>query len=317
MFHLHKVARNLFDVNPRTPDFMTNSAKHLAGLGLLWALSLLIGWRPFLQTLVLASRDDQFTYILLIFPVSLALIFLEWPSLRTKLVFNVRVGSAILAAALLIVCSSLLWAGSWSADMRLSIAMFALVLSWIGIFVSCIGSQGSRKVSFPLLFLFGSVPLPQSALDWVVALLQQGSTTAARVLFAVFGVPVTQDGVTLTIPGLTLQVAQECSSIRSSSMLLVTTMVLAELLLRSPWRKLLVILVAVPLSVAKNGLRVFSIAMLGTRVDRVFITGAFHHQGGILFFAIALIVIFVLLRILRKGEISQRTINVQPNAGHG
>ena len=82
-----------------------------------------------------------------------------------------------------------------------------------------------------------------------------------------FGVPVTQDGLFLTIPGLTLMVAEECSSIRSSSMLLVTTMVLAQLLLRSTWRKALLIAIAVPLSVAKNGLRIFAIAMLGTRVD--------------------------------------------------
>jgi exosortase len=113
---------------------------------------------------------------------------------------------------------------------------------------------------------------------------------------------VTQDGLFLTIPGLTLMVAEECSSIRSSSMLLVTTMVLAQLLLRSPWRKALLIAIAVPLSVAKNGLRIFSIAMLGTRVDPGYLTGSFHHQGGIIFFAIALFIIFALLWGLRRGE---------------
>jgi exosortase/archaeosortase family protein len=111
-----------------------------------------------------------------------------------------------------------------------------------------------------------------------------------------------QDGVLLTIPGLTLQVAQECSSIRSSSMLLVTTMVLAQLLLRSPWRKALVIALAVPLSVTKNGLRIFTIAMLGTRVDPAYLTGRLHHQGGIVFFAIILLLTFAVLWILRKGE---------------
>ena len=86
-------------------------------------------------------------------------------------------------------------------------------------------------------------------------------------------------------------------------MLLVTTMVLAQLLLRSRWRKTLLICLAVPLSVAKNGLRVFSIAMLATRVDPGYMTGRFHHQGGIIFFAIALIAIFALLWILRRGEV--------------
>jgi exosortase/archaeosortase family protein len=79
-------------------------------------------------------------------------------------------------------------------------------------------------------------------------------------------------------------------------------MVLAQLLLRSPWRKALVIALAVPLSVAKNGLRIFTIAMLGTRVDPGYLTGRLHHQGGIVFFAIILAAVFALIRILRKRE---------------
>jgi exosortase len=291
---------------------MTKLARHQAGLALLWAATLLIGWRPLVDTFALALRDDEFTYILLILPVSAALIFLEWRSLRTMLAFGVRTGSVFLAIAVLIACSALVWSASLPSDAQLSIRMFALVLSWIGAFVLCFGSRASRSVLFPLLFLFGLVPLPQLVLNEVVALLQQGSAWTAYVFFAAFGVPVARDGVLLTIPGLTLQVAQECSSIRSSSMLLVTTMVLAQLILRSPWRKALVIGCAVPLSIAKNGLRIFSIGMLGTRVDPVYITGRFHHQGGIIFFAIALIVIFALLWILRRGEGSSPTSNRSP-----
>ena len=111
-----------------------------------------------------------------------------------------------------------------------------------------------------------------------------------------------QDGVLLQIPGLTVEVARECSSIRSSLMLVVTTMVVAQVLLRSPWRTALVIFVAIPLSVAKNGLRIFTIALLGTRVDPSFLTGRLHHQGGIIFFLIALAGIFLLLWIVRRGE---------------
>src|SRR5207244_2848851 len=114
-----------------------------------------------------------------------------------------------------------------------------------------------KRALFPLCFLFWMIPIPSSALNPVVRLLQQGSAAAAHVLFSAAGVPVAQDGVLLHIPGLTVEVARECSSIRSSLMLVVTTMVLAQMLLRSPWRKLLVIAVAIPLSVAKNGLRIF------------------------------------------------------------
>jgi exosortase len=279
-----------------------NLGKHQAGLGLMGAITLLIGWHPLVDTLALSLRNDAYTYILLILPISAALIFLEWPSLRGKISFNVRTGSVLLAIAVLTTCSTLVQSASLLTNAQLSIRMVALVLSWIGTFALCFGARASRQVVFPLCFLFGLVPLPESILNGIVALLQVWSAWAAHMLFAAFGVPVVQDGVILTIPGLTLQVAQECSSIRSSSMLLVTTIVLTQLLLRSPWRKALVIGLAVPLSVAKNGLRIFTIAMLGTRVDPGYLTGRFHHQGGIVFFAIVLMVIFALLWILRRGE---------------
>jgi exosortase len=281
---------------------MTNLVKSQLGFAALGAVSLLLGWRALVDTFSLSLRDDQYTYLLLILPVSAALIFLEWRVLRTMLALNVRAGTVCLAIAVLIAGSTFGWPVEPPSDVQLSIRMLALVLWWIGSFLLCFGSRASRLVTFPLCFLLGLVPLPQLVINAIVGLLQQGSASAARVLFEACGVPVLQDGVLLTIPGLTLQVAHECSSIRSSSMLLVTTMVLAQLLLRTPWRKALVIGLAVPLSVAKNGLRIFTIAMLGTRVDPAYLTGRLHHEGGIVFFAIILLVIFALFWVLRKGE---------------
>ena len=151
-----------------------------------------------------------------------------------------------------------------SPNERLAVNMLALVVWWIAAFILCFGDRAFRRSLFPLCFLFWLVPFPDFVLNPVVNLLQQGSAAAAHLLFAAVGVPVEQRGVLLHIPGLMVEVARECSSIRSSLMLIVTTMVLAQLLLRSPWRKALVILVAIPLSVAKNGLRIFVIAMLAT-----------------------------------------------------
>jgi exosortase len=281
---------------------MTKGSNHQAAFALLCAASLLVGWRPLLRTFTLSLRDDQYTHILLILPIVAALIFLERQPLRTMVAMSVRIGGVLLAFAVFIAGAALLWPLSLPSDVLLSIAMFALVLSWVAAFVLCFGLRASRRVLFPLCFLFALVPLPQAVLNAIVALLQLGSAWTAHGLFAAFGIPVAQDGVLVAIPGLTLQVAQECSSIRSSSILLVIGIVSAQLLLRSPWRKALVIVVAVPLSVAKNGLRIFTIAMLGTRVDPGYLAGRFHREGGIVFFAIALAAVFLLLWSLRRGE---------------
>ena len=70
----------------------------------------------------------------------------------------------------------------------------------------------------------------------------------------------------------------------------------------------MVIALAIPLSIVKNGLRIFVLAMLATHVDRTFLTGRLHHQGGIIYFLIALAVIFLLIWIARRGEEKPRAL---------
>jgi exosortase len=268
----------------------------------LCAITAAILWKPLVATLSLALHDDQNTHILLIPPIAFALICSEWRSQKSNLKSGVFAGVILFSAGILLAVFT-----NWSpavsgSDLRLTAGMTALVILWIASFVLCFGTAAAQSQLFPLCFLLWMVPLPALALARIVHWLQEGSAVSASLLFTAVGVPVSRDGVQVTIPGLTVEVARECSSIRSSLMLLVTTMVLAHLLLKAPWRKLVTVLVAVPLSVAKNGLRIFTLAMLGTRVDRGFLTGRLHHEGGIVFFLIALAIIFALLCSLRKGE---------------
>lgn len=293
---------------------MTKLPRPELTLTLLLAASVIVGWQPLRATFLLALHNDQYTHVLLILPLSVALIVLDWPRVRHVVAPSIVLGSTIVGVAVVTAVASAVLAGSLPGDVRLSVQMFALVLFWIGACFLCLGSRVGRALIFPLCFLLWLVPVPQFLLTAIINLLQQGSALSAHWLFAAAGVPVSQDGFVLTIPGLSVEVAEECSSIRSSSMLLVTTMLLAQVLLRSPWRKTLVIAVAVPLSVAKNGLRIFVIAMLGTRVDPGYLTGRLHHQGGIIFFAAALMVVLGLIWILKRGESQATSASTVPRA---
>jgi exosortase len=286
---------------------------------ILGAISLVIWWIPLTSSFALGLGDDQYTHLLLILPISAALIVLDWKSPELPSGLAVSSGSlspvsVSLGSVLLVIAASATFYVRWRvaalpSDERLSLNMLALVVWWFAAFILCFGTDAFRRALFPLCFLFWMVPLPNFLMNLVVSLLQQGSAAAAHLLFAIAGVPVEQEGLLLQIPGLTVEVARECSSIRSSSMLLVTTMVLAQLLLRSPWRKALVIAVAIPLSVVKNGLRIFVIAMLATRVDPSFLTGRLHREGGIIFFLIALGAIFLLFWMARRGEVGKPGIS--------
>ncbi len=278
----------------------------LLRLSVLVAISLLIWWRPLISTVALALHDGQYTHILLILPVSLTLICLEWKSSDTSADSGPRLGYLLLGAAIAMAALTRLQLLRLRPDEQLATNMLALVTWWIASFLVSFGSHAFKRSLFPLCFLLWMIPLPEVLLNPIVRWLQEGSVESARLLFAIGGVPVVQDGLLLTIPGLTIEVARECSSIRSSLMLVVTTMVLAQMSLRSVWRKALVLAVAIPLSVAKNGLRIFVLAMLTTRVDRSFITGRLHHQGGIIYFLIALATIVLLIWVARRSEQKSR-----------
>lgn len=275
------------------------------------AISLAIWWKALISTFALALRDDQYTHILLILPVCAALIFMDWKSSEPSTNASVGIGSGFLVAATLIIALARTQTIQLQLDGQLSVNMLALVVWWMGSFVFSFGTRAFRRAVFPLFFLLWIVPFPEFLLSPIIRLLQEGSVASARMLLTAAGIPVAQDGTQLTIPGLTIEVARECSSIRSSLMLVVTTMILAQMLLRSTWRKTIVIALAIPLSVAKNGLRIFVLAMLATHVDRSFLTGRLHHQGGIIYFLIALAVICLLIWVARRNEV--RTERVRAN----
>jgi exosortase len=279
----------------------------LPAFAFLCAVSILFWWHPLFMTLRLALANDAYTHILLILPLSAALIYFDSKHQASKALLmetqpSPRIGVSLMAQALLIGGYARWGMAAAPDDVRLSVGMLALVIWWIGSVVLCFGTRTFRSFLFPLCFLFLLVPVPDLALRWIVEFLQQQSAVAARIMFRAAGVPVVQDGIILSIPDLNIEVARECSSIRSSLILVVTTMVLAHLFLLSWWRKALLVAAAIPLSVAKNGLRIFTIAELGTRVDPEFLDGKLHHNGGIIFLGIGVGVVAVLLWILRRTE---------------
>jgi exosortase len=285
----------------------------LPAFAFLCAVSILLWWHPLVTTLGLAFTNDAYTHIILILPLSAALIYTDWkyvdskhtdsPALRIDARSSPRLGAILLALALLIGGYARWGMGATPDDVRLSLDMFALVIWWIASVLLSFGMKTLHSLRFPLCFLFLMVPIPAFALGRIIEFLQYQSALAARIMFRLVGVPATQDGIMLSIPRLDIEVARECSSIRSSLMLIVTTMVLAHLFLRSWWRKILLIAAAIPLSVAKNGFRIVTIGELGTRVDPGFLNGKLHHNGGILFFGLSVVAVGAVLWVLRRTEL--------------
>lgn len=266
------------------------------------AASVAFWWPPIASTIKLALSTDAYTYILLIVPLSLAMVYLEREPAAVSS-SGMQLGMLLLASAILLRLLTAWNRSSSPASLSLSLSVLALVLWWSGSVITCLGLRFWRSHFFAFSLLFLLVPLPGTAVNAATEMLQRSSAVATEALFRIAQVPVYRNGVVLSIPGLDLEVASECSSIRSSTMLIVITLLLAHLFLRSKWRKILLVIAAIPLSVAKNAIRIFTIAELGTRVDPAYLSGRLHHSGGIVFFSFAVILIILLAWVLRRNEL--------------
>ena len=159
--------------------------------------------------------------------------------------------------------------------------------------------------AFPVGFLLFMVPLPDAAVHTLERASALASAEAAAMYFALAGTPLVRHGTTFELPGIVLEVARECSGIRSSWVLFITSVLASHLFLRSPWRRLVLVAFVIPLGILRNGFRILVIGLLCVHVGPHMIDSIIHRQGGPLFFVLSLIPLFLLLWWLRRAERSQ------------
>jgi exosortase/archaeosortase family protein len=103
---------------------------------------------------------------------------------------------------------------------------------------------------------------------------------------------------------MSIEVAKECSGIRSSLGLFITSILGCHLFLRTRWKKFILLLSVFPITVLKNGIRIVTLSSLAIYVDEKFITQSFlHRSGGFIFYIPALFLLGLILWWLRKSEV--------------
>ena len=178
-----------------------------------------------------------------------------------------------------------------------------LVVSWVGGFLLFFGRDAARAALFPLLFLAFTIPIPEPVIDSATQVLKNGSTETVAGLFTLTGTPYHRDGFVFALPGFFIEVADECSGIRSSIALLLTGLLSGHVFLRDSWAKTCVIAAVLPITILKNGIRIVTLSLLAMHVDPGFLTGQLHHEGGIVFFLLGLLILAPILVLLRKSEV--------------
>ncbi len=288
----------------------TLKQKWLILSGISYAIVLLIFFaRPLLTLITYVATSQLHSYVLLVPFVSAYLLYLRRDQLpknhTTDLPFTLV--SLAVGLGLFAYTQSLEFAGRAPA---ISTRIVLLTLS----FLCCLAAGGffflgrdwMKAAAFPLAYLIFMVPMPDAMADALEIASKTAAAEVANVLFHVSGTPFLREGPIFQLPNITIEVAQECSGIRSSWVLFLTSILAANLFLKTPWRRFALIAFVIPLGILRNGFRILVIGLLCVNVGPEMIHSLIHRRGGPVFFALSLIPFLLALWWLRQGEVRIR-----------
>ncbi len=206
------------------------------------------------------------------------------------------------------------WPGVSDNDYLALMALSFLLLLTAGGFLF-LGRRWMAEAAFPVGFLVFMIPLPDAVADSLENASKVASAEAANLFFNLSGTPVLRDGTIFQLPGIVLEVAKECSGIRSSWVLFITSILASNLFLRTTWQRLFLVAFVIPLGVVRNGLRILVIGLLCVEIGPHMIHSVIHRRGGPLFFALSLIPLFAVLWALRKSEAARERKRLAQSTG--
>jgi exosortase len=260
-------------------------------------------WQPLGALYALTTQKDYYSHIILIPWMSLYVFYADRNTILSIKGWRPGLGLAVVGIGV--------WFSTYGPDV-LSAHILAFAIVCGGMFVTCYGMRACRTFMFGLLFLLFMVPLPENVIHVIIAYLQWGSAEMTDVLFTGLGVPFARDGFLFGLPNLTIHVAEECSGIRSTLSLVITSLLAGHFVLRSLWARAALVFLVVPLAIVKNAFRIVGLSLLANYVDASFITdSALHRYGGIPLFVLSLAMLLCLAWLLRNME--KRTVGSLPD----
>jgi len=279
-------------------------------IGMCFAIVLLAVFaRHLLKLISYAAGSQLHSYVLLVPFVSAYLLYLRRDQLPKKHSSDLLLTLVSLAVGI----------GLFAYTQSLEIAARApaintrIVLLTLS-FLCCVVAGGffffgggwMRSAAFPLAYLIFMVPMPDAMADALETASKFASAEVANLLFHLSGVPFLRAGLVFQLPNITIEVAQECSGIRSTWVLLMTSILAANLFLNTRWRRFALVAFVIPLAILRNGFRILVIGLLCVNVGPQMIHSLIHRRGGPVFFVLALIPFLLVLWWLRRGDVETR-----------
>ena len=226
-------------------------------------------------------RSETFTHAFLVPPIALWLIWRKRSSL---------VGASVRPNLWFLPAVALVGFGWLLGDLVAvnAVTQLALVTMLILCVPAVCGIDWTRKILFPLGFLFFAVPIGEFAMpklmDWTA------DFTVLALRFS--GIPVFREGLQFVIPTGNWSVVEACSGVRYLIASVTVGTLFAYLNYQSTKRRVLFVLVSILVPVFANWVRAYLIVMLGHFSGNKLAAGVDHLIYGWVFFGIVIMAMF-------------------------
>jgi exosortase len=266
----------------RLPDLATLRVQRVAPLVIAAVAFVLLFWNPATTLLRNWWSDPDAGHGLLLAPVAL------WLAWRKGLLADRRaqpaLGAAILFGAILLRYVADLAAEMFTLRFSLLAAIAALIIFY----------WGYRQLLhwwLPGTLLMLAIPLPAVVLGSLALPLQLQASQFGAALLEARHVPVMLAGNVIHLPGRSLFVTEACSGLRSLTSLIALGVLIGGLWLRSPVLRIAIVVLAVPIAMLLNGIRIFLTGFLVYFVDPKLGDGLMHYTEGWALFAVAFVML--------------------------
>jgi len=256
--------------------------RKLAPWLLLIAALLLLFRETALAMVSIWNRSDTFAHAFLVPPIVLWLVWRRRDTLATIPMKSAPWMLLPMAAT----CG--LWLLGELAGVNAA-TQFALVALLVLSVPAVFGLQMARALTFPLLFLFFSVPVG----DFMVQPMMNWTADFAAAAVRLSGVPLYREGLQFVIPSGSWSVVEACSGVRYLIASFMVGTLFAYLNFQSNTRRFVFIMFSLLVPILANWVRAYLIVMVGHLSDNKIAAGVDHIIYGWVFFGIVIGVMFL------------------------
>lgn len=204
--------------------------------------------------------------------------------------------------------AALYFAGELSSVYTIIQYSFLVVL--YGVMLSFMGWRSFRGILVPLLILMFMIPLPNFIYNNLSSSLQLISSQIGVAFIRLFGISVYLEGNVIDLGTYKLQVVEACSGLRYLFPLMTLGFITAYFFNAVFWKRALIFLSSIPLTVLMNSFRIGAIGVMVEYWGQSMAEGFLHDfEGWAVFMACTVMLVLEMTLLARIGK-DRRPLNV-------